>query len=82
MYNTRYIDGNIEHYKARLVAKGYLQKKGVGFNETYTPPERAKTIRLVMSQMVKESCTGRQMDVMNAVSPCSTYTQIHRYRIK
>ena len=35
--------------KARLVTKGYNQQEGIGFDETYTPVSRLKSIRMLLA---------------------------------
>ena len=37
-------DGRVETYKARLVAKGFIQKKGINYEETFSPVAMLKSI--------------------------------------
>ncbi|XP_074326749.1 putative mitochondrial protein AtMg00820 [Apium graveolens] len=41
--------GNIERYKARLVAKGLTRKRGVDYNETFSPVSTKDSFRIFMS---------------------------------
>ncbi|KAH9741041.1 retrovirus-related pol polyprotein from transposon RE2 [Citrus sinensis] len=59
-------DGSISKYKARLVAKGFHQTQGVDFFETFSPVVKPCTIRIILSLVVMNHWTIRQLDVNNA----------------
>ena len=40
--------GNVITYKARLVAKGYGQGKGIGYDETFSPVDTLKSIKIFL----------------------------------
>src|ERR1041385_3033996 len=42
-------DGNVSVYKARLVAKGFRQIQGVDYEETFSPVEMIKSIRILLA---------------------------------
>ena len=58
--------GLIERYKARLVAKGFLQKYGVGFEETFAPVAKFASNRIITSIAAQYKLVLHQMDVMTA----------------
>ena len=41
-------DDNFVKYKARLVVKGYGQKKGIDFDEIFSPVVKLSSIRVVL----------------------------------
>ncbi|PKI78455.1 hypothetical protein CRG98_001167 [Punica granatum] len=45
-------DGKVETYKARLVAKGYHQRQGVDYEETFSPVNMLKSIRIMLAIVV------------------------------
>lgn len=59
-------DGSIDKYKARLVAKGFKQRKGVDYEETYSPVARFATIRSLLSVAASERMYLTQFDVTTA----------------
>lgn len=55
-----------ERYRARLVAKGFTQKKGIDFNETFSPVLRYSTLRLLFALSVNLNLNMNHLDVPTA----------------
>ena len=53
-------------YKARLVVKGFSQRKGVDFNEIFSPVVKMSSIRTVLSLAATLDLEVEQMDVKTA----------------
>lgn len=50
-------------YKSRLVAKGFTQKKGVDYNEIFSPVVKYNSIRILLAMATKFDMKLDQMDV-------------------
>lgn len=59
-------DGNITRYKARLVVKGCAQRKGIDFEETFSPVVRYSSIRYLIALAAKFNLEIEQMDAVTA----------------
>ena len=55
--------GNIERYKARLMAKGFTQRKGIYYNETFSPVSCKDSFRIIMALVAHYDLELHQMDV-------------------
>ena len=53
-------------YKARLVVKGFGQKKGVDFEEIFSPVVKMSSIRVVLSLAARLNLEIEQLDVKTA----------------
>ncbi|KAH9753635.1 hypothetical protein KPL71_015142 [Citrus sinensis] len=62
----RGVDGRVETFKARLVAKGFTQKKGIDYEETFSPVAMLKSIRILLSIAAVLDYEIWQMDVKTA----------------
>jgi len=60
-------DGSIDKYKARFVANGYSQKKGIDFEETFSPIAKLNAIRLIIALTTKNRWKIHQLDVKSAL---------------
>jgi hypothetical protein len=58
--------GIVSRYKARLVARGDKQKKGINYNETFSPTLRSETIRYLISYAVHVNLELHHLDVETA----------------
>ena len=47
-------DGVKKRYKARLVVKGFAQKKGIDFDEIFSPIVKMTSIRTILSLVAVE----------------------------
>src|SRR5690606_14460095 len=55
-----------EKFKSRLVAKGYSQRKGIDYDEIFSPVVRHTSIRVVLSLVASWNLHLEQMDVKTA----------------
>lgn len=53
-------------YKARLVVKGYTQRKGIDYEETFSPVVRYTSIRYLMALAARYNLKIEQMDAVTA----------------
>nr|GEY99219.1 retrovirus-related Pol polyprotein from transposon TNT 1-94 [Tanacetum cinerariifolium] len=58
--------GDVLKNKARLVAKGCRQKKGIDFEESFSPIARIEAIRIFITNAASKNMTIYQMDVKTA----------------
>jgi len=59
-------NGNIEHFKIQIVACGFVQRKGVNYEETFTPVANLKSIGIICALAAKYDLKLDQMDVSTA----------------
>lgn len=60
------VNGELLKYKARLVAKGYTQKRGIDYEETFSPVVRYSTLRTLLAVAVEYSMNIEHLDVKTA----------------
>ncbi|MCO5559928.1 hypothetical protein L7F22_013532 [Adiantum nelumboides] len=67
VYKTKHTTDDPEpKYKARLVAKGFKEKKGVDFDEIFSPMIKMTTLGLLLGLVATEDMELIQMDVKTA----------------
>ena len=54
VYRLKEEDGGKKWYKARIVVKGFAQKKGIEFDEIFSPVVKMTSIRTILSLVVVE----------------------------
>ena len=63
VYRLKEEDGGKKRYKARLVVKGFAQKKGIDFDEIFSPIVKMTSIRTILSLVAAEDLNLEQLDV-------------------
>ncbi|KAL5818254.1 hypothetical protein ACOSQ3_022150 [Xanthoceras sorbifolium] len=67
VYKIKSEEGNLQpRYKARLVVKGFGQKKGVDFEEIFSPVVKMSSIRVVLGLAASLNLEVEQLDVKTA----------------
>lgn len=66
VYRLKQEENAILCYKARLVVKGFSQKKGIDFDETFSPVAKMSSIRNVLGLAASLDLEVEQMDVKTA----------------
>jgi hypothetical protein len=56
-------DGGKKRYKARLAVKGFSQKKGIDFDEIFSPIFKMTSIRTILSLVAVEDLHLEKLDV-------------------
>ena len=59
-------DGFVARFKARLVARGFTQQHGVDYEQTYSPVLKYKTLRILLTFVVRYGWRLETMDVQTA----------------
>ena len=54
VYRLKEEDGGKQRYKSRLVVKGFAQKKGIYFDEIFSPVVKMASIRTILSLVAVE----------------------------
>ena len=63
VYKLKEEDGEEKRYKARLVVKGFAQKKGIDFDEIFSPIVKMTSKRTILSLVVVDDLHLEQLDV-------------------
>jgi len=63
VYRLKEEDGGQKRYKSRLVVKGFAHKKGIDFDEIFSPLVKMTSIRTILSLVVVEDLHLEQLDV-------------------
>ena len=58
--------GEIIRHKARYVARGFKQKRGVDYDQTYSPTVKMITLRVLLSSAVQNEMKLKQLDIKTA----------------
>jgi hypothetical protein len=69
VYMLKEEDGGEKKYKARLVVNGFAQKKGIDFDEMFSPVVKMTSIRTILSLVAVEYLHLEQLDVKKNFSP-------------
>ena len=59
-------NGKLVRYKARLVVKGFEQKKGIDFDEIFSPVVKMTSIRTILSIAASQDLEVEQLEVKTA----------------
>ena len=59
-------DGKLHRFKARLCARGFMQRRGIDFNETFSPVVRYDSLRILLAIITSKNLEVMQFDVQTA----------------
>jgi hypothetical protein len=70
-------EGEIGSYKARIVARGFLQKKGVDFNESWSPTVRSESVRTLLAICTLLNWFRTQIDIPTAYLNATLHEELY-----
>ncbi len=87
VYAMKKNNDGTDKYKARYVSKGFSQKKGVNYDETFSPTASMTSIRVLAQKAAQDNLIVHQMDVktayLHAPIECEIYIeQPEGYEVK
>ena len=68
-------DGTVDCYKACLAVKGFHKRPCIDYNETSSPVIKPTTIQIILSLVVTNGWSFRQLDINNT-SLHGTHTEV------
>lgn len=74
-------DGTAYRFKARYCARGDLQQENVDYFETYSPVVQWSTIRLLLTTVLSEGWSTRQVDYTNAFAQAELNEEVEPPRM-
>lgn len=79
IYKIKYDkEGNIERFKARLVAQGFKKTVNLGWEDTFSPVVRRRTLRVIIAISAEHNLSVHHVDVTSALnSPLSEHLHIY-----
>ena len=75
-------DGTPPRFKARVVVKGFEQKKGVDFDEIFSPVVKMSSIRVVLGMAASMDLEVEQLDVKTAFLHGDLEEEIYMEQLK
>lgn len=66
VFSVKEKDGMVVRFKARLVARGFTQQLGIDYEQTYSPVLKYKTLRIILTLVVRYGWRLEIMDVQTA----------------
>ena len=66
VFKIKYSNGQLQKYKARYCARGFTQKKGIDYDEIFSPVARGSTINSILTLANQRKDLIHIMDIGNA----------------
>ena len=73
----RHPDGTPYKFKARYCVRGDLQREGIDFFETYAPVVQWSTVRLLLTLVLANQWTTKQVDYTNAFAQAAIQEEVY-----
>ena len=70
-------DGSPHKFKARYCCRGDLQREGVDYFETYAPVVQWSTVRMLLTMVLANDWTTRQVDYTNAFAQAEINEEVY-----
>ena len=70
-------DGSPSKFKARYCVRGDLQREGIDYFETYAPVVQWSTVRLLLTLILSNNWTTKQVDYTNAFAQATLNEEVY-----
>lgn len=70
-------DGSPSKFKARYCVRGDLQREGIDYFETYAPVVQWSTVRLLLTMILTNRWTTKQVDYTNAFAQADLKEEVY-----
>jgi hypothetical protein len=81
VYKVKYKEeGTLYKYKTLLVAKRLLERKGIDYEEAFSPTTKISTIRLVLAMEAQFDEKAHQMDMKSTLFNGNLKEEVYMYQ--